>query len=200
METLTCQRTRFAFSTVTNRRTASAFTLVEIVIALAILGAIAGAAFLGFNSVTTYATSSRLYSEAQTAAQNQVDLILSREPFDVLISPKLIPLELMTSAELAALSPALATSAPPTTNAYYPYYRDANGLLARDAFIYTDPVTGSTIVKGTVATKVTDAALTQTLESTTTDLNLRRATVVVSYQFRNTNYTVTMDTMRTADR
>jgi prepilin-type N-terminal cleavage/methylation domain-containing protein len=175
------------------------FTLVEIVIALAVLGTMAAGCYIGFNSVTNYAVSSRLYSEAQTAAQNQIDLILSREPFDVMVTPTRIPLELMTNAELAGLSPALGSSTPATTSSYYPYYL-SNGLLARDAFIYTDPVTGNIIVKGTVTTQLADVGSTETLESTTMGLNIRRATVTVSYTFRNTNYTVVMDTMRTADR
>ena len=51
--------------------------------ALAVLGTMGAGCFVGFNSLNTYAVSSRLYSEAQTAAQNQIDLILSSEPFDV---------------------------------------------------------------------------------------------------------------------
>ncbi len=43
----------------------------------------ASGVYLGLNAINTYAVSSRLYSEAQTAAQNQIDLILSREPFDI---------------------------------------------------------------------------------------------------------------------
>ncbi len=175
------------------------FTLVEIVIALAVLGTMASGVYLGFNAVNTYAVSSRLYSEAQTAAQNQIDLILSREPFDVMVTPTRIPLELMTTSEVAALNPPLGSSAPATTSSYYPYY-SLNGMLARDAFIYTDPATGNILVKGTVTTQVTDIGSTETLESTTMGLNIRRATVNVSYTFRNTNYTVVMDTMRTADR
>src|SRR2546421_10807318 len=58
------------------------FTLTEIVIALAVLGTMASGVYVGFNAVNTYAVSSRLYSEAQTAAQNQIDLVLSKEPFD----------------------------------------------------------------------------------------------------------------------
>jgi hypothetical protein len=114
-------------------------------------------------------------------------------------TPKKIPLELMTAAEIAALNPALGSSTPATNNAYYPYYK-LNGLLARDAFIYTDPNTGQVLVKGTVTMTVTDLGATTTLEGTTTDLNIRRATATVSYKFRNTHYTVSMDTMRTADR
>src|SRR5438270_14047361 len=85
------------------------FTLLEVVIALAVLGTMAAGVYLGFNAVNTYAVSSRLYSEAQTAAQNQIDLILSREPFDVnsaYISGSFdattnkVPIELMTTAEI----------------------------------------------------------------------------------------------------
>src|SRR3954447_2442749 len=85
------------------------FTLSEIVIALAILGAMASGVYVGFNSINTFAVSTRLYSEANTAAQNQIDLILSKEPFDVnaayvstTFNPCLhkIPAELMTPAEL----------------------------------------------------------------------------------------------------
>jgi prepilin-type N-terminal cleavage/methylation domain-containing protein len=177
----------------------AAFTLIEIVISLAVIGTLAGSCYIGFNAVNAYSVGSRLYSEAQAAAQNQIDLVLAREPFDVMVTPKKIPLELMTATELAALNPALGTSTPATNNGYYPYYQQ-NGLLARDAFIYTDPNTGQVLVKGTVTTTVIDPGTTVTLEGVTTALNLRRATVTVTYKFRNTNYTVSMDTMRTADR
>ena len=50
--------------------------------ALAVVGTMGAGAYVGFNSLNTYAVTSRLYSEAQTAAQNQIDLILSKEPFD----------------------------------------------------------------------------------------------------------------------
>src|SRR5437588_5836623 len=59
-----------------------AFTLMEVVMALAVIGTMGAGCYVGFNSLNAYAVSSRLYSEAQTAAQNQIDLILSKEPFD----------------------------------------------------------------------------------------------------------------------
>lgn len=199
------------------RRNRAAFTLVEVLIALGVLGVMSGGCFVGFNSINAYACSSRLYSEAQTAAQNQIDLILSREPFDVMVSPTKIPLELMTVAELAALNPPLATSPPSSSNPYYPYYRDADGLLAKNAFIYTDPTkvdikTGlpSVVVTGILTTQITDLRLitpvppdsdSMTLEGITTKLNSRQATVKVNYYYRNPKpYTVAMDTIRTADR
>src|SRR5947207_15515313 len=93
-------------------RLRAAFTLTEIVIALAVLGTMAAGVYIGFNAINTYAVSSRLYSEAQTAAQNQIDLILSKEPFDVRAAyvsgtfdctTHKIPIELMTTAEIDAL-------------------------------------------------------------------------------------------------
>src|SRR5438132_13143360 len=61
---------------------AAGFTLAEVGMALAVIGTMGAGAYVGFNSLNTYAISSRLYSEAQTSAQNQIDLILSKEPFD----------------------------------------------------------------------------------------------------------------------
>jgi type II secretory pathway pseudopilin PulG len=65
------------------QRRGAAFTLMEVVMALAVLGTMGAGCYAGFNSLNTYAVISRLYSEAQTCAQNQIDLILSKEPFDV---------------------------------------------------------------------------------------------------------------------
>jgi hypothetical protein len=55
---------------------------MEVVMALAVVGTMGAGAYVGFNSLNTYAVSSRLYSEAQAAAQNQIDQILSKGPFD----------------------------------------------------------------------------------------------------------------------
>ena len=181
-------------------RGTAAFTLTEIIISLAVIGAMSGGCFLGFNAINNYSVTSRLYSEAQAAAQNQIDLILSRAPFDVMVTPKKVPLELMTPAEIAALSPALATAPPPRSNTYYPYYRDPSGLLAKEAFIYQDPNTGDVLVRGTLTSNIAELGDTMTLDGITTALNTRRATVRVSYNFRNRDYVVAMDTLRTADR
>ena len=196
----------------------AAFTLVEIVIALAVLGTMSAAAYIGFNAVNTYAVTSRLYSEAQTAAQNQIDLILSKEPFDIMVTPKKVPLELMTTAEIDALVasgvtfPAAApTSTPATTSSYYPYYpyyrTGAGQPVLKEAFIYSDPAVldattnqPKVLVKGTLKTAITAVGDSMTLEGITTNLNTRRATVTVSYSFRNKDYNVSFDTMRTADR
>ncbi len=201
-------------------RLRAAFTLIEIVIALAVLGTMAGGVYLGFNSINTYAVSSRLYSEAQTAAQNQIDLVLSKEPFDIsaayisgTFNPALkkIPIEVMTTAEIDALvssgvvfPTAPPTSTPATTSKYYPYYpyfRSGNGQpVSKEAFIYQDPVSGKVIVRGTLVTTVADTGSTMTFVGSNTNLNLRRVTATVNYSFRNKNYAVAMDTLRTADQ
>jgi prepilin-type N-terminal cleavage/methylation domain-containing protein len=200
------------------------FTLVEIVIALAVLGTMAAGVYLGFNAVNTYAVSSRLYSEAQTAAQNQIDLILSKEPFDSSTSgayisgsfnPALnkVPVELMTVAELDSLVasgvtfPTAVPSATPATSSsyypYYPYYRDGstpNGLK-KQAFIYHDSVTGLDIVTGVLTSNVTDTGMTMSfINPTATNLNTRKAAVSVTYSFRGHNYNVSMNTLRAADQ
>jgi prepilin-type N-terminal cleavage/methylation domain-containing protein len=204
-------------------RIRAGFTLIEIVIALAVLGVMAAGVYIGFNAINTYAVSSRLYSEAQTAAQNQIDLVLSKEPFDIAAAkisgtfdPALnkIPVELMTVAELNALAasgvtfPSAAPTATPATTSsyypYYPYYRIASGVdagkLAKQAFIYQDPVTGSVVVTGTLTTTITDAEMTSSFINPNTDLNIRRANSTVTYTFRGRDYTVSMDTLRTADQ
>lgn len=205
-------------------RLRAGFTLTEIVIALAVLGTMAAGVYIGFNGINTYAVSSRLYSEAQTAAQNHVDLILSKEPFDKEVayisgsfSPLLnkIPIELMTTAELDALATtgsgsgavtfptAAPTATPATTSSYYPYYpyyrTGAGQPIQKQAFIYQDPVTGTVVVSGTLTSTVTDTGLTMNFINST-NLNTRRANVAIAYTFRGKNYTVAMDTLRTADQ
>jgi prepilin-type N-terminal cleavage/methylation domain-containing protein len=198
----------------------SGFTLIEVVIALAVLGVMAAGCYIGFNSVNTYAVSSRLFSEAQTAAQNQVDLVLSREPFDLTsayisgsFDPTLgkVPIEVMTVAEIDALAnsgvtfPTAAPSATPATTSkyypYYPYYRSGSGQpVSKEAFIYQDPVSGRVVVTGTLTTTVTDTGTSMTFAGATSSLNVRKATASVTYSFRNKNYNVALDTLRTADQ
>ncbi len=207
-------------SLASSKRLSAAFTLVEIVIALAVLGVMASGCYIGFNAINAYAVSSRLYSEAQTAAQNQIDLVLSREPFDInaayisgTFNPALnrIPIEVMTTAEIDALAtagvafPTSPPSAPPAvTNSYYPYYpyyRSGTGQpVSKQAFIYQDPVSGKVIVTGTLVTTITDTNSTMAFAGATQNLNIRRATATVTYTFKDKNYTVAMDTLRTADQ
>jgi hypothetical protein len=70
-----------------------------------------------------------------------------------------------------------------------------------NVFVYTDPVTGRAVVTGTMSTTIENVGATMTYPSTkTAALNVRKATVVVSYRFREKDYNVTMTTLRTADQ
>jgi len=147
--------------------------------ALAVIGTMGAGCYIGFNSINAYAVSSRLYSEAQTCAQNQIDLILSTEPFD-----------LVNSKVPSVLGATVLASGASTT------------VTTPNVFVYEDPVSGNAVVTGTMTTTVTNPGSTMTYPtgSTAVNLNAWRATVTVSYTYRNTPYTVTMDTMRTADK
>jgi len=161
-----------------NRRKRAAFTLAEVTMALAVIGTMGAGCYIGFNSLNTYAISSRLFSEAQTAAQNQIDLILSKEPFDPTKSK--VP---------SVLGGAVLASGGSTT------------ITTPNVFIYKDPANNNNVVvSGTMTTTVTNPGSSMTFAGATTDLNAWRATVAVTYTYRNTNYSVSMDTMRTADQ
>ena len=194
---------------------------MEIFISLAVIGTMSSGCYIGFNAINTYAVSSRLYSEAMTAAQNQVDLILSKDPFDIMeayltgsFNPAVnkIPIEVMTAAEIDALVasgvaiPATApTVRPAKTDPYYPYYPyyrpgGTGKPVCKRAFIYTDPTTGKVIVTGTLTATIVDTGMTMDFVNSGTKLNTRRATVAVEYDFRGRKYNVTMDTLRTANQ
>ena len=87
---------------------------------------------------------------------------------------------------------------------YYPYYRIPSGAdaskLSKQAFIYQDPVTGIIIVTGTLTTTITETGMQSSFINANTDLNIRRANVNVTYNFRGRDYSVSMDTLRTADQ
>ena len=156
----------------------AAFTLAEVTMALAVIGTMGAGCYVGFNSINAYAVSSRLYSEAQTCAQNQIDLILSTEPFDPINSK--VP---------SVLGGAVLASGASTT------------ITTPNIFVYEDPVSGSAVVTGTLTTTVTNPGFTMTYPTgTTTNLNTYRANVSVTYSYRGKNYNVSMDIMRTADQ
>lgn len=100
---------------------------------------------------------------------------------------------------------AAPTATPATTDpyyAYYPYYRDGStpNVLKKQAFIYQDPVSGTILVTGTLSTTITDTNMMSDFVNANTKLNVRQANVTVKYNFRGRGYTLSMDTLRTADQ
>jgi hypothetical protein len=144
--------------------------------ALAVIGTMGAGAYVGFNSINTYAISSRLYSEAQTAAQNQIDLILSVEPFDV--TNNVIPSVL-----------ALGTT---TTPNIFIYEDPVSGSVV---------VTGTM----TTTVTDTGSTMNFAGANTNLNIRRATVTVSYNFRNRDPqnipyNYRVSMDTMRTADR
>jgi prepilin-type N-terminal cleavage/methylation domain-containing protein len=145
------------------------FTLVEVLIATALLGLMAGSSIWALTQANNYASIARLYTGAETAAQNQVDLILTDGPFN----PQTIPPQIPPSLTLG-------TSAPQTV-ILYNELGGANG--------HTLTVTGQM-----VTTVVSNNVVTQSQ-----NLNLWSATVVVTYTYRNKTYRVQLNAMRASD-
>ena len=180
------------FSVKTRNAPRAGFTFVEVVVGVTIIGVVASSIMWGLTQLNHYATVNRLYTAAQTLAQNQIDLILTKGPYDPAQGKYPDPNILGTSAQVAG-------------GATYTYYSDPTtpGTLytaARNVKIHTDPMSGNQIVQGTIKTDVKDTGMTVSVNGTPTALDLRQATVTVSYTFRNRPYTVVMDTMRTSDK
>ena len=67
------------------------FTLIELLVATALLGLLAGSAIWALTQANNYASIARLYTGAETAAQNQIDLILTESPFNPQTNPAADP-------------------------------------------------------------------------------------------------------------
>ena len=181
----------------------SAFTFTEVLMGISILGLTAGAVLYGLNQLNHYASVNRLYTAAQTLAQNQIDLILTKGPYDPASSKYPTPNILGTTGTYnyytdpttGTITTVSATSTPsPTASPAITIYKDP---------MNTNNATNK-VVTGTIFTSVKDTGATVPVTvggvTTTKNLYLRQATVTVSYRFRNRNYSVVMDTMRTADQ
>lgn len=149
-----------------------AFTLVEVLVAVALLGLLAGGSLWALSQANNYASISRLYTGAETAAQNQIDFLLSDSPFNPQNN------EWGTKSEWKVGSTTLL----PVPVIYSE--PDANG-----AFSHT--IVGSLTTSVVKVTNVTGPA--------GVDLNLYSATVVVTYTFRGKPYRVQFNAMRASD-
>lgn len=138
-------------------------------IAIGILGGGATASIATMLEMNRNATLSRLRTGAGTVAQNQIDYILSIQPYN--------PQKGQIPPELAVGTRSQGTALVPTVP------------------IYTDPQTGLVNTLGWIVTDVADMG--QNLNGI--DFNLRRATVTVFYKFRNKTYSIEMTTMRASD-
>lgn len=170
---------------------------------LMVLALTGGVVLYGLNQLNYYASVNRLYTTAQTLAQNQIDQVLTKGPFDPLTSPPSYPTPNILGNDATDLA----------GGATYTYYTDPtqpNTLYSapRQVTIYKDPMDANSatnkVVQGTIKTTVknTPHAVTTVVGgvSTTSSLFLRQITVTVAYTFRRRDYAVVMDTMRTPDQ
>jgi prepilin-type N-terminal cleavage/methylation domain-containing protein len=190
------------------RHLRAGFTFVEVLTGVAILGLTASAFIFGLNQLNSHATVNRLYTAAQTLAQNQIDLILTKGPFDPFAVPPLYPSPNLLGTDATDLDNGKTYtyySNPTTGTINVVNSSNPTPATSDNITIYNDPMNpSSSIVQGTVQTKVKLAPHTVTVtnadgSTTTTDLKIRKATVTVAYRYRNRNYSVVMDTMRTSD-
>ena len=76
-------------------RRENAFTLVEVLTATALFALIATTVIWGLNMLQHRATVNRLYTQAQTLCQNQIDRVLTAGPYNPSVVPAQTPPELM---------------------------------------------------------------------------------------------------------
>jgi prepilin-type N-terminal cleavage/methylation domain-containing protein len=146
-----------------------AFTLIELLVATALLGLLAGSAIWGLTLANNYASIARLYTGAETAAQNQIDLILTESPFNPQANPPQVPIPLT-----------LGTSA------------------AQTVTIYSEPA-GAGGQTHTVTGQMVTTVASNNVVTQGQNLNLYSATVVVTYTYRSKVYRVQLNAMRASD-
>ena len=170
------------------------FTFVEVVMGITVLSLTAGVVLYGLNQLNYQASVNRLYTAAQTLAQNQIDLILTMGPYDPAQEKYPLPANCGASSSTNTI---LRTD----VQKYYWDPAPAAGVCPmsttlKNIPIYKDPMNGNKIVEGTIETTV----ITTPFTVSGTSLDVRQATVRVKYTFRRRNYAVVMDTMRTSDK
>lgn len=153
-------------------RADEAFTLLEVLVATALLGLLAGSAIWALTQANNYASISRLYTGAETAAQSQIDYLLTDAPFNPQLNQFGTTNEWQTGITIASPAPTIYSEP------------DPKGGVART-------VTGQMTTTIAKITNVTGAA--------GADLNLYSATVVVTYNFRGKAYRVQLNALRASD-
>lgn len=182
------------------RARTAAFTLVDVVGGMAMLGLVSASIIYGLNQLNHFSMVNRLYTAAQTVAQNQIDLILTMGPYDPAQGKYPLP---ENCGIASATNTILQTHAPyyydGTRTTTCPMSPNAND---RKVTLYRDPMSPATAspIEATVKTVITDTGVTVPVGGVPTPLDLRRATVTVEYTFRNKPYSVVMETMRTSDQ
>jgi prepilin-type N-terminal cleavage/methylation domain-containing protein len=153
------------------RRTAG-FTLIEVLVATALLGLLAGSALWALTAANNYAAVSRLYTGAETAAQNQIDLVMSDGPFNPQLGQ--VPPELQLGTTIASPAPVI--------------YSEPNGTNGQ-----------AHTVTGTMTTSISKVADPTVTGAPGAELNLYSATVTVTFNYRGKLHSVQLNALRSSD-
>jgi prepilin-type N-terminal cleavage/methylation domain-containing protein len=151
----------------------SGFTLVEVLIAVSLLGLLAAGSIWTLSQANSYAALSRLNTGAQVAAQNQIDLIMSTGPFN----PQ--------NNEFGALPAEVLKPRGATP-------------LTENILIYIEPDQSNPVYATRVTTVAKDASLVASGASAR-DLNLYYASVAVTYTYRGKTHLVQLHALRSPD-
>lgn len=146
-----------------------AFTLVEVLVAVTLLGLLAGASIWALTQANNYASVARLYTGAETAAQNQIDFLLADSPFN------------------------------PQSNEFGSTKEWTPGTGAvENVTIYSEPSGANGQTHAVIGQRVTTVT-SNTVVTKSQSLNLYSATVVVTYTYRSKSYRVQLNAMRASD-
>ncbi len=137
--------------------------------AVALIGLVAGGAIWALTQANNYASIARLYTGAETAAQNQIDFLLSDTPFN------------------------------PQSNEYGTANEWTPGTGATEnVTIYTEPSGANGQTHSVIGQRVTTVTVNNVITKSQS-LNLYSATVVVTYTYRSKTYRVQLNAMRASD-
>jgi prepilin-type N-terminal cleavage/methylation domain-containing protein len=173
------------------------FTLVETLVAVALLGLVASAALWTLTQTNKYSALSRFYTGARIAAQGQIDLVMSKGPFNPQKSewPLLNPDHPASDPDVY-LKPGIYAETVTVYAEPYPY---------REVSPIPQPSPMPLTVTGQRVTTVTDTGLSVSGRS----LNLYAATVVVTFYYPpspagvtpppRTKHQVQLNTLRASD-
>jgi prepilin-type N-terminal cleavage/methylation domain-containing protein len=148
----------------------AAFTLVEVVVAIALVGIGIATVVTALTSLNSSAAVNRNFTGALSAGTYQIDKALCDAPFK-------------------------PTAQDSNGNYMIPPVLTVGTTTENNVPVYQDPATG-TVVSGTRTTDVTAPAGVSFNGSTVT---VYQVTTTVSYTYRNRNYSYSMSTLRTPD-
>jgi type II secretory pathway pseudopilin PulG len=177
----------------------SAFSMMELMFAVAAFSAFAVITILSFTTFNRFASNARYETLALSVAQEHVDEIMT-VPCNTNSTPNLGPVLSMTGTTVAPNSSNVYTSGTETS---LPLNNDPYNLTRKTTLSGTSPLaltallTG-TIVAGSLDTQVIDTRVT-TFAPVSSNTRLLSFTVTVTYTYRGNHFSVSMSGVRSTD-